>query len=96
MSTTLNDKHWLNLITQCRPSGLTDHQWCIENGIPVSTFYYHVKALRKKAGEVLEAVDAAVQKQKVFPDPTLGKETSFRCHRFTYALDLSGNAGYLY
>ena len=37
MSTTLNDEHWLNLITQCRSSGLTDRQWCIKNGIPVST-----------------------------------------------------------
>ncbi len=43
MSTTLNDSFWLEWITQCRPSGLTDHQWCIENGIPVSTFYYHVR-----------------------------------------------------
>ncbi|MFQ6806520.1 MAG: IS66 family insertion sequence element accessory protein TnpA [Lachnospiraceae bacterium] len=48
MSTTLNDEHWLNLITQCRSSGLTDRQWCIENGIPFSTFYYHVRTLRKK------------------------------------------------
>ena len=62
MSTPLNDEHWLNLITQCRSSGLTDRQWCIENGIPVSTFYYHVRALRKKACEVPEAVDAAAVK----------------------------------
>ena len=48
MSTTLNDSFWLERITQCRSSGLTDRQWCIENGIPVSTFYYHVRALRKK------------------------------------------------
>ena len=45
MSTTLNDTFWLERITQCRSSGLTDRQWCIENGIPVSTFYYHVRAL---------------------------------------------------
>ena len=38
MSTTLNDSFWLERITQCRSSGLTDRQWCIENGIPVSTF----------------------------------------------------------
>ena len=48
MSTTSNDDHWLELITPCRASGLTDRQWCIENGIPVSVFYYHVRALRKK------------------------------------------------
>src|SRR5699024_12705443 len=55
MSTASNDDHWLKLITQCRSSGLTDRQWCIENGISVSTFYYHVRALRKKACEVPEA-----------------------------------------
>ena len=69
MSTTSNDEHWLKLITQCRSSGLTDRQWCIENGIPISTFYYHVRTLRKKACEVPEAVDAATQKQEVVQIP---------------------------
>lgn len=44
MSTTSKDEHWLELITQCRSSGLTDRQWCIENGIPVST----VKTLKNQ------------------------------------------------
>ncbi|MDM8125109.1 IS66 family insertion sequence element accessory protein TnpA [Mediterraneibacter glycyrrhizinilyticus] len=74
MSTTSNDEHWLKLITQCRSSGLTDRQWCIENGIPVSTFYYHVRALRKKACEVPEAVDAAAQKQEVVQIPLWERE----------------------
>ena len=74
VSTTLNDEQWLNLITQCRSSGLTDRQWCIENRIPVSTFYYHVRALRKKACEVPEAVDAAAQKQEVVQIPLWEKE----------------------
>ena len=39
------------------------------NGIPVSTFYYHVRTLRKKACEVLEAVDATAQKQEVVKIP---------------------------
>ena len=69
MSTTSNDEHWLELITQCRSSDLTDRHWCIENGIPVSTFYYHVRTLRKKACKVPEAVDAAVQKQEVVQIP---------------------------
>lgn len=69
MSTTLNDEHWSKLITQCRSSGLTDRQWCIENGIPVSTFYYHIRALRKRDCEVPEAVDAAAQKQEVVQIP---------------------------
>ena len=69
MSTTSKDEHWLKMITLCRSSGLTVRQWCIENGIPVSTFYYHVRALRKKACEVPEAVDATAQKQEVVQIP---------------------------
>ncbi|MFQ7262812.1 MAG: IS66 family insertion sequence element accessory protein TnpA [Lachnospiraceae bacterium] len=46
--TTSNDDHWLELISQCRASGLTDRQWCIGNGISASTFYYHVRDLQKK------------------------------------------------
>ncbi len=69
MSTTSNDEHWLKLITQCRSSGLTDRQWCIENGIPVSTFYYHVRALRKKVCGIPEAVYAAAQKQEIVQIP---------------------------
>ena len=69
MRTTLNDDHWLELISQCRASGLTDRQWCIENGISASTFYYHVRDLRKKACAILEAADAALQEQEVVQIP---------------------------
>ena len=69
MSTTSNDDHWIERIAQCRSSGLTDRQWCIENGIPVSTFYYHVRALRKKACEVPETVGIIAQKQEVVQIP---------------------------
>lgn len=69
MSTTSNDEHWLKLITQCRSSGLTDRQWCIENWIPVSTFYYHIQVLRKKACEIPDTVDATAQKQEVVQIP---------------------------
>lgn len=51
---------------QCRSGGLTDRQWCIQNGIPTSMFYYHVKALRKKACEIPETSVAAVD-----PSPEL-------------------------
>ncbi|MCC8023714.1 MAG: IS66 family insertion sequence element accessory protein TnpB [Clostridium sp.] len=69
MSATSKDEHWLELITQCRSSGLTHRQWCIENGIPVSIFYYHIRALRKKACEVPEAVYADALKQEVVQIP---------------------------
>lgn len=44
-----NDQYWMDLITRCRASGLTDHEWCRQNNISPSTFYYHIKVLREKA-----------------------------------------------
>jgi lambda repressor-like predicted transcriptional regulator len=52
MSKSDNDQYWLDLIAQCRKSGLTDRQWCLANGVSPSTFYYHIKTLRNKACDI--------------------------------------------
>ena len=36
------------LIRECRASGLTDHEWCMQNDIKPGTFYNWVKRLRQK------------------------------------------------
>lgn len=64
---TPSDQHWFELIQQCRTSGLSDRQWCIQNGVSVSTFYYHIKALRKKACEIPAASNAIEQHQEIVP-----------------------------
>lgn len=38
----------LKMIMECRQSGLTDCQWCKQNGIPAGTFYGWVKRLKEK------------------------------------------------
>ena len=35
----------IRLINECRRSGMTDADWCRENGIAVSTFYNWVSGL---------------------------------------------------
>ena len=42
----LTDTEWEELICQCRSSGLSDWQWCRENGISTSSFYRHLKKFR--------------------------------------------------
>lgn len=37
------------LVMQCRKSGLSDRQWCLDNDIVPSTFYYWVRRLRQRA-----------------------------------------------
>ena len=40
---------WMELVTECRQSGLTDAAWCNEHGISPSCFYNAVTRLRKNA-----------------------------------------------
>lgn len=47
---TLNE--WMDIITKCRQSGLSDAAWCEQNGVSASCFYNAVSRLRKKACEV--------------------------------------------
>lgn len=45
---------WMNIITTCRQSGLSDATWCEQNGISASAFYNAVSRLRKKACDIPE------------------------------------------
>ena len=42
----------LQLITECRQSGLSDAEWCKQHDIRISTFYSWIARLRKEACEV--------------------------------------------
>lgn len=44
-----SDQEWMDLIQDCRTSGMTDKAWCEEHGIQTSKFYYHIRRLRGKA-----------------------------------------------
>ena len=47
---------WMELITECRRSGLSDVAWCEQHDIPKSTFYNAVTRLRKLACDIPPAV----------------------------------------
>ena len=49
----------MELITECRQSGLTDAAWCNKYGISPSCFYNAVTRLRKKACQIPEPAGKA-------------------------------------
>lgn len=55
----------LQLIMECRSSGLTDAQWCLEHNIKPSTFYNWVKRNQQKACAVIP--DATGRKARQVP-----------------------------
>ena len=50
---------WMELVTECRQSGLTDAAWCNEHGISPSCFYNAVTRLRKKVCQIPDPVGKA-------------------------------------
>ena len=50
---------WMELVIQCRQSGLTDAAWCNEHGISPSCFYNAVTRLRKRACQIPDPVGKA-------------------------------------
>ena len=67
---TRSDQEWLDLITECRQSGMTDKSWCEINSIPASSFYNAVARLRRKSCQIPEqqsqpVMDLTSRKQDV-------------------------------
>ena len=50
---------WMELVTECRQSGLTDVAWCEAQGISPSCFYNAVSRLRKKACQIPDPIKKA-------------------------------------
>ena len=95
MRTTFDEQYWLDLITKCRASGLSDRQWCIQNSIAPSTFYYHVKTLRKKASELPASAASIPVKQEVVQlpvwcDSDVAAEEDIRKNTPTISLTMRG------
>ena len=63
------DEEWMNLIQECRTSGLTDKEWCREHQIHSSNFYYHIRRLREMACEIPEPASGSTRTgfQEVVP-----------------------------
>ena len=46
------EEDWFQLMQECRTSGLSDKEWCRQNNITISNFYYHIRQLTKKACQI--------------------------------------------
>lgn len=58
------DAEWIDLIQECRSSGLSDKCWCEENHIHPSNFYYQIRRLRKMACKIPEPQPSSFAKKQ--------------------------------
>lgn len=59
------DDEWLTIINECRTSGCSDKLWCQDHNITLSTFYYQIRRLYKKACCIPKPVNSSVNMQEV-------------------------------
>ena len=46
-------QYWLDVIRQCRASGMTNQDWCEQNAVSLKSYYYWLAKIRKLALEDL-------------------------------------------
>lgn len=71
------DEQWLDIFQQCKTSGISDLQWCRQNHIAPSTFYYRLNKLRKESSEhTVAAKDMLPEYHEVVPLIVCDEDTS--------------------
>lgn len=48
---------WTEIVRQCRSSGQTVAEWCAENNIKPTSYYYWLRRIRQAACEALPSLD---------------------------------------
>lgn len=62
-------------VSECRNSGLTDREWCEENGINIHTFYSWVNRIRNSSDMVI-------------PESTAADEDAIKKHQDVVKVDI--------
>lgn len=86
------DEEWIGIIQTCKSSGYSDIEWCQQNNISISTFYYKLNILREKAS-LNELPKAIVPDEQQVVQVNLKDElpTSFQATNDEVALRLNIN-----
>ena len=66
-------QYWLDVIRQCRASGLTNQAWCEQHNISLKSYYYWIAKIRKLALEDLprknNGIHATADQNTLLPNP---------------------------
>ena len=68
-------RYWLDVIQQCRASGLTNQAWCEQNNVSLKSYYYWIAKIRRLALEELPRKNNGIHSQPG-PDTILSPEPS--------------------
>ena len=69
-------QYWLDVIRQCRASGLTNQAWCEQHDVSLKSYYYWIAKIRKLALEELPRKNHGCRPvmEKVVPAPYAASE----------------------
>ena len=59
MTQEIRIKQWVDIIRECRNSGMTNKSWCEEQGVNLKSYYYWQRKVRRIAGEKYAMVQSS-------------------------------------
>ncbi len=74
------DQEWLELIQECRASGMSDKDWCDKHHIQRSSLYYHIRRFRDSACTIPEASLSVVHGKQEVVQLRISDSDSFPVH----------------
>ena len=81
-------QYWIDVIRQCRASGLTNQDWCEQHDISLKSYYYWLAKIRKLAIEDLPRKDygirAALSPEAPVTEASGFTEVSFPASTFSH------------
>ncbi len=89
VATNYQMQEWMDIIRDCRTSGLTVQQYCDEKNLSRPTYYYWLNKIRKTAIESVESSPAFVELKP--PAPVSSCATPVSIHVGEATIDLPEN-----
>ena len=89
VATNYQMQEWMDIIRDCRSSGLTVQQYCDEKNLSRPTYYYWLNKIRKTAIESVESSPAFVELKP--PAPVSKKAALVSIHVGEATIDLPEN-----
>jgi len=83
-------RQWAEIIKRCQESSKTVKSWCEENDIPIKSYYYRLRKLRKQACKSNEMVPVQKDPPTIVP-VTYRKESREKCitiHTASISIDI--------
>lgn len=90
LKTEFRTRQWVNIIQDCKTSGMTAVSWCSKNNVSIKAYYYWLRKLRSTACRQ-ESLPSTQGIQQIVPlsfDRTASSSAAITVHMASVSVDI--------